>query len=275
MVQDTQRLVGKVALVTGAARGTGAAIAELFVAHGARVILTDVRDSLGKAVAERLGPNARYLTLDVTSEDDWQRVVDDIRRTEQRLDVLVNNAAVLVLQTIDNTTSDQFDRVMRVNCHGAFLGTKACLPLLRESGRGSIVNVGSIDSVSGVPTAAAYTASKFALRGLTKVTALENGKWGVRANVLCPAAGSDEMVAEALGMTEGAGPRARGDSDRYDPAMGPLGRRGRPDDVAPLALFLASDESRYCTGAEFLVDGGRRAGEYVDVPGRFATTLER
>jgi 3alpha(or 20beta)-hydroxysteroid dehydrogenase len=272
VVDKTQRLEGKVALVTGAARGTGEAIAELYVAHGAKVVLTDVLDAAGKATAQRLGPNARYLTLDVTSEDDWQRAVEDLARVEQRLDVLVNNAAVLVLETIDNTTAEQFDRVMRVNCHGAFLGTKTCLPLLRDSGSGSIINIGSIDSLSAVPTASAYTASKFAMNGLTKVTALENGKWGVRANLLCPAAGSGEMVADAMGLPDGAAQHAHG-GDSYDPAMGPLGRPGRPVDVAPFALFLASDESAYCTGADFLIDGGRRAGEYVDVPRRFSTTL--
>ena len=267
------RLEGKVALVTGAARGTGAAIARHFVAEGARVLLTDVRDELGKSVAAQLGETARYAHLDVTNEREWQTTLSALSEREGGLDILVNNAAILLLQPIDDTTGEDFERVLRVNALGPFLGTRSALPLLREAaaknGDASIVNVGSTDSVSGTTTTAAYTASKFALSGLTRVTALENGKHRVRANILCPRAGSTEMQVEQFGLDD------PGVTDTthapYDPSYGPLGRRGLPDDVAPAAVFLASDDARFMTGAELLLDGGMHAGEYVDVPGRFST----
>ena len=264
---NTGRLEGKVALVTGAARGTGESIARHFVAEGARVIAVDVRDELGTGVTDELGEAARYRNLDVTSERGWQETVEEIRANEGRLDILVNNAAVLLLQAIDDTSAEDFERVLRVNVLGPFLGTKACLPLLREAGAASIVNVGSIDSVTGVTTGSAYTASKFALNGLTRVTALENGKYGVRANCLCPRAGSNEMTAEQFGQA--GSPRVKDPNAPYDPARGPLGRSGFPDDVAPAAAFLASDESAYISGTDLLIDGAYRAGEYVEVPGRF------
>ncbi len=256
------RLDGKVALVTGAARGTGAEIASTFASEGARVVVTDVLDDRGHATADEIG--AKFVHLDVTSEADWSTTV----ATLDRLDILVNNAAVLHLTSIDNTTVEIFEKVMSVNCLGPFIGTRSCLPLMRSGGGGSIVNIGSIDSVAGVPATVAYTSSKFALRGLTKVTALENGKYGIRCNIVCPAAGSPEMYGslvgppiqipeDAVGRREGAAPRI------------PLGRSQGPADVAGAALFFASDDSRFCTGTELVVDGGWRAGEYIDVPGQF------
>ncbi|MBM3659412.1 MAG: SDR family oxidoreductase [Actinobacteria bacterium] len=247
------RLDGKVTLVTGAARGTGAVIARLFVEEGAeRVIVADVRDDLGEAHAEALGPTARYLHLDVTSEADWERVVDDITADEGRLDVLVNNAAVLLLATIDRTEAAEFERIMRVNAFGAFLGIRTCLPLLRANGNGSIVNLGSIDSVYGTALTAAYTASKFAMRGLTKVTAIENGKFGVRCNIVCPEAGNPEMHTPIVGAEDW-------------PPLPPDPSRG-PDTVAPAAVFFASDESRLCNGTELVMDRGHYAGEAIDLP---------
>jgi len=267
------RLNGKVALITGAARGTGEAIARAYVADGARVVLADVRDELGRDVAKSLGDAARYLPLDVTDEAQWRDALESIREIEGGLDILVNNAAVLLLQPIDETSGEDFERLMRVNALGPFLGTKTALPLLRESaartGDGAIVNVGSTDSLSGTTTTAAYTASKFALVGLSKVTALENGKYGVRSNVLCPRAGSAEMQVEQFGIDN---PGVTDSTDvPYDANYGPIGRRGLPQDVAPAAVFLASEEARFITGTELLIDGGMNAGEYVNVPGRFST----
>lgn len=265
------RLQDKVALVTGAARGTGAAIARHFVAAGARVVLADVRDELGEAMAKEVGPTARYRRLDVTSEADWSDALESIRDQEGGLDVLVNNAAILLLRTIDETSSEDFERILRVNSLGPFLGTRAALPMLRaaasRTGDAAIVNVGSIDSLSGTPTTAAYSSSKFALAGLTRVTALENGKFGVRANCLCPRGGSAEMQLEQF--ERGARDVSNEPSGEYDPENGPLGRRGLPDDIAPAAVFLASAEARFITGTDLLIDGGARAGEYVEVPGRF------
>jgi len=247
------RLEGKVALVTGAARGTGAEVARLFVEEGARrVVIADVRDDLGEAHAAALGPTARFVHLDVTSEDGWEVVVDDITADEGRLDVLVNNAAVLLLATIDRTEAAEFERILRVNCFGAFLGTKACLPMLREHGNGSIDNLGSIDSVYGTALTAAYTASKFAMRGLTKVTAIENGRFGVRCNIVCPEAGNPEMHTPIVGAEDW-------------PAMPPDPERG-PDQVAPAAVFFASDESKLCNGTELVMDRGSHAGQHLDLP---------
>src|SRR5688572_4266053 len=183
------RLDDKVAIVTGAARGTGAAIARSYVEEGAKVTITDILDERGQALADELGKSATYRHLDVTNEGEWEAVVAELVRREGRLDVLVNNAAILHLATIDATTVEAWERVMRVNALGPFLGTRTCLPHMRKAGGGSIVNVGSIDSVTGTSLTAPYTASKFAIRGLTKVTALENRKWDIRCNVLCPAAG--------------------------------------------------------------------------------------
>lgn len=253
------RLDGKTALITGAARGTGAAIAAAFTAEGATVVVTDILDDRGRATAEELG--ATYVRLDVTSEADWRSCVAGL----DALHVLVNNAAVLHLTSIDNTTTDIFETVMRVNLLGAFLGTRECLPLLRASG-GSIVHIGSSDSVQGTPATVAYTASKFALRGLAKVTALENGKHGIRANVVCPRAGNAEMLSSLVGP-ELSLPEAGTRLGRFPDI--PLGRTKGPADVVGAVLFLASDESRYCTGTEIVVDGGNTAGEYIDVPGQF------
>jgi 3alpha(or 20beta)-hydroxysteroid dehydrogenase len=245
------RLAGRVALVTGAARGTGAEIARHFVAEGACVVLADVRDDEGSAVAAELGERARYRRLDVTDAGGWTDTVADLRAREGRLDVLVNNAAVLHLATIDATAVAEFERILRVNVLGPFLGTRACLPLLRESGRGSIVNLGSIDSVEGTPLTSAYTASKFALRGLTKVTALENARFGVRANIVCPAAGNFEMHPPIVGAPDW-------------PKMESEGRG--PAEVAPAVVYFASDESRLCSGTELVLDGGRSAGMQLDLP---------
>jgi 3alpha(or 20beta)-hydroxysteroid dehydrogenase len=246
------RLGGKVALVTGGARGTGAEVARLFVAEGAQVVIADVRDDLGAAHAASLGASARYVHLDVTSTEEWDAVVADLAANEGRLDVLVNNAAVLLLATIDRTEPSEFERIMKVNCYGAFLGTKACLPMLRAHGNGSIVNLGSIDSVFGTALTAAYTASKFAMRGLTKVTALENGRFGVRANIVCPEAGNPEMHTPIVGAEDW-------------PPLPPDPERG-PDRVAPAAVFFASDESRLCNGTELVMDLGHHAGQAIDLP---------
>jgi 3alpha(or 20beta)-hydroxysteroid dehydrogenase len=247
------RLDSKIALVTGAARGTGAATARRLVEEGARVVLADVLDERGAATAADLGAAARFVHLDVTEEWAWQQVVDDIGTTEGGLDILVNNAAVLHLATIDATATDAFERVQRVNVLGPFLGMRTCLPLLRASGAGAIVNIGSIDSVQGAALTGAYTASKFALRGLTKVVALENKKRGVRANIVCPMMGNPEMHPQIVGTD--SGPMRRANAKPPD-----------LDVIADAVCYLASDESRFTTGIELVLDGGHSAGMALDLP---------
>jgi 3alpha(or 20beta)-hydroxysteroid dehydrogenase len=247
------RLDDKIALVTGAARGTGAVVARRFVEEGARVVLVDVLEDLGRTVASDLGDAARFVPLDVTDEVGWRRVLDEVLAVEGALHVLVNNAAVLHLATIDATATDAFERLLRVNVVGPFLGIRTCLPALRASGAGSIVNVGSIDSVQGAALTGAYTASKFALRGLTKVVALENKKRGVRANIVCPMVGNPEMHPPIVG-TDGRPMRVGS---------------GKPPDlgvVAEAVCHLASDESRFTSGTELVVDGGHSAGLALDLP---------
>jgi 3alpha(or 20beta)-hydroxysteroid dehydrogenase len=263
------RLDGRVAIVTGSARGTGEAIARRFVAEGACVLGLDLRDERAAAVARELGDRAAWRHGDVTSEADWSAAVDDVLARWGRLDILVNNAGVLHLAPIERTTADVFADVLRVNTIGPFLGIKACLPALRERG-GSIVNIGSVDSMSGTPTTSAYTASKFALRGLTKVVALEEGKHGVRCNILCPGGGNSEMIAEFFAAH--AGELQPGLGARATVAPLPLGRRAELAELAAAALYFASDDSSFCTGTELVVDGGMHAGMYVDVPGMFSAS---
>jgi 3alpha(or 20beta)-hydroxysteroid dehydrogenase len=258
------RLDGKVAIVTGAARGTGAEIARQFDAEGATTTLVDVLDDRGEALAKELSERACYRHLDVTSEAGWRDTVDEIRARDGRIDVLVNNAAVLHLATIDMTTVEAWEHVLRVNCLGPFLGVRAVLPVMRANGGGSIVNIGSIDSVTGTSLTAAYTTSKFGIRGFTKVVALENKRFGIRANVLCPAAGNPEMHPPIVGW-----------EDLRRPPVDDAARADRgPSAVAPAAVFFASDESRLCNGTELVLDGAGSAGIYVELPDKLYAGLE-
>ena len=247
-------LDGKVALVSGAARGVGEATARRFIAEGARVVLGDVTDELGAEVAASLGGAARFVHLDVAVEDDWVRVCDSVRARERRLDVLVNNAGILRFGSLLDTSPDVFLEVIRVNELGPFLGMRAAAPLLIDAGGGSIVNVSSTQGMEGYPGLIAYVASKFALRGMTKTAALELAVHGVRVNSVHPTGIDTPMLAEAW-STLGGEPAAR-----TAQAGIPLGRLCRPEEVAALICFLASDESSFSTGAEFLIDGGSTAG---------------
>ena len=256
------RLAGKTAIITGGARGSGAEIARRFAAEGATVVIADVLDEQGNAVAETIGPAARYVHCDVTSESDWSSLVAGVGT----VNVLVNNAAVLVLRSIANTTVADYRRVFEVNELGTFLGIRAMIEPMRAAG-GSIVNISSIDGVFATPGTAAYAGSKFAVRGLTKTAALELGPLHIRVNAVCPAAGNMEMVTNALPpdfdfqavMDAGGGHR-----EHF-----PIGRRGNMRDVADAALFLASDESGFVTGTDLVVDGGISAG--MIIPGAFGT----
>jgi 3alpha(or 20beta)-hydroxysteroid dehydrogenase len=251
------RLAGKVALVSGGARGQGEAEVRLFVAEGAKVVFGDVLDDLGEAVAKDLGGDAIYLHHDVRREDDWNRAVAEAVSQFGSLDVLVNNAGILSMGVLTHETSlEEYMRVIQVNQIGVFLGMRAALPAMLRNRRGSIVNISSTNGMSGYGGTIAYTASKFAVRGMTKNAALEYGKAGIRVNSIHPGGIDTPMTRpENLG---GLGEVAEAAGDLY--GMFPIPRPGQPEEVANLALFLASDEASFCTGAEYLVDGGMLAG---------------
>jgi 3alpha(or 20beta)-hydroxysteroid dehydrogenase len=249
------RLDGKTALITGAARGTGAETARLFAAEGANVLLVDLLDDLGEAVAREIGESARYRHLDVTSEADWQAAVDGL----DALDVLVNNAAVLDVCSIAETSLEDLTRIVAVNQIGPFLGTRAAIAPMRERGGGSIVNVASIDAMEGSNGVAAYTSSKWGLRGLTKASAIELGRHGIRVNNVCPGFGSTEMVEPFF---KKAAERLKHLTEKLpDRPQHPFDRRGSLADVAQAILYLASDESGYVSGIDLTVDGGFTVGK--------------
>ena len=252
-------LEGKIAIVTGAAGGTGAAIARRFADEGATVVVTDVLVDAGRATAERLGPSTSFAELDVTDPDQWSSVVDGVVATHGRIDVLVNNAGILHIGGITATTMADFRRVFDVNAAGAFAGIAAVAPRMAASGGGSIINIASIDALQGMNGLTAYTASKWAMRGLTHAAAVELGRDGIRVNTVCPAGGNPGMY----------GPWAA-DLATLGPAIGAYtGKRAIPreastDEIARVAVFLASDLAAMVTGADIPVDGGHLAGDHLE-----------
>ncbi len=250
------RLDGKVALISGGARGQGEAEVRLFAAEGAKVVFGDVLHDEGEAVAADVGPNVHYIPLDVTDEGAWQKAVDETINRYGPPNVLVNNAGILLFGvSMVDTSLDDYMRVINVNQVGVFLGMKYTVPAMIEAGGGSIVNISSTNGMAGYGGTVAYTASKFAVRGMTKNAALELGQFGIRANSIHPGGVDTAMTApDTLGD-------AISDEDREAVyAMLPLGRVGQPEEIARLAVYLASDESSYSTGAEFIADGGMLAG---------------
>ena len=245
------RLDGKVALITGAARGQGEAEARRFVAEGARVVLGDVLDEEGRRVAESLGERAVWMRHDVSSEASWAAFVDTAKRRFGRVDVLINNAGVLVIAPIASITLEQYMRVINVNQVGCLLGMRAVIPAMAEAGGGSIINIASTAGLEGVACLVGYVSSKFAIRGMTKTAAIELGPLKIRVNVICPGG-----IDTSMGRGDDFGAV---DTSSYFSGL-PIPRIGRPDEVARAAVFLASDDSSYCTGAELLVDGGMLAG---------------
>jgi 3alpha(or 20beta)-hydroxysteroid dehydrogenase len=243
------RLDGKTALITGAARGQGAAAVRRFVAEGARVVLADINDEAGSALATETG--ASYVHLDVTSEDDWARAVTFATDTYGQLNVLVNNAGVLHFGALADTTLADYLKVVTVNQVGTFLGMRTSVSALRAAGGGSIVNISSIEGLAAAPLLTAYTASKFAIRGMTKVAALELGPDHIRVNSVHPGMIDTAMISDAVGGAEL-------DLSVIGKKLA-LRRVGTCEDIANLVLFLASDESGYCTGSEFVADGGATA----------------
>ncbi|HEX7097549.1 MAG TPA: glucose 1-dehydrogenase [Acidimicrobiales bacterium] len=249
------RLAGKRAIVTGAARGMGAETARRFVEEGASVVIVDRRDELGTELAHELDPSgsrAVYASADVTVEDDWARVADVARERLGGVDVLVNNAGIIRVLPLLETDLELFRKVLDTNLVSVFLGMRTIVPLMQQNGGGSIINVSSPQGIEGRMNMAAYTASKFGVRGLTRTAAIELGPLGIRVNCVIPGPVRTAMT-ERKGWTD----------EDYDRAYGnyPLGRMGRPDEVANVSVFLASDESSFCTGADFVADGGVLAGK--------------
>jgi|TARA_B100000809_G_scaffold210055_1_gene213224 NAD(P)-dependent dehydrogenase (short-subunit alcohol dehydrogenase family) len=244
------RLEGKVALITGAARGQGAAEARMFAEEGAKVILADVTDQEGMAVAAEIaeaGGDALYVHLDVTNEDEWESAVKSAVASFGKLDILVNNAGIWRRGHVLETSSEQWDDIMDVNAKGVFLGTKAAIPAMRKAGGGSIINISSTAGLVGSKTSAAYSASKGAVRIFTKSTAVQYAAEGIRANSIHPGPIDTDM-----------GDQVWPDATSREAAVArtAIARIGTADDIAYGALYLASDESSFVTGSELVIDGG-------------------
>lgn len=234
------RVDDKVALISGGARGIGAEDARLLVAEGAKVVIGDVRDDEGKALADELGDAARYVHLDVTEVDDWKAAVATAVDEFGKLNVLVNNAGIANGSSLQQFDRGQWDRIVAINLTGTFLGMQAVADAMIAAGSGSIINVSSIEGLRGTPWAHGYVATKWAVRGLTKSVAMELAPHNIRVNSIHPG-----LIKTPL--TEGI---------PEDMIQIPLGRAGQPREVANFVLFLASDESSYATGSEFVMDGG-------------------
>ncbi len=246
------RLDQKVALISGAARGMGAAEAVLFAEEGAAVVIGDVLEDLGRRVEAKIaeaGGRALFVRLDVTREADWSHAVQEAVERFGGLNVLVNNAAILRTETVLETTEETWDSVMSVNAKGVFLGTKAAIPEMRKAGGGSIINISSGAGITGSQQSAAYHASKGAVRIFTKAAAVQYASDNIRVNSVHPGPIDTAMLAAS-----------EENRDLTTPGREiPLGRRGRPEEVAYGVLYLASDESSYVTGSEVVIDGGRTA----------------
>ena len=244
------RLRGKVALVTGAAQGQGLAHVHALVQEGASVVIADILDAPGEALAQELGAQAVFAHLDVRSDDDWKRAVDLALDSFGGLNVLINNAGVLVRGSIGEMTTEDWFTTIDINLTGAFRGIQAALPALRDAAPSSIINVSSTAGFLGFPGMSAYNASKFGLRGLTRSAAVELAPEGIRVNSIHPGNVQTAMIEDYDGGFEQV----------------PQRRAARPDEISPLVVYLASDESSYCTGSEFLIDGGESAGHPIDCP---------
>jgi NAD(P)-dependent dehydrogenase (short-subunit alcohol dehydrogenase family) len=248
------RLSGKVALISGGARGQGAVEAKLFAREGAKVVFGDILDDEGRHVEEEIrteGGIAIYVHLDVTRAQDWQRAVQTAESRYGRLDILVNNAGIAIRGTIEETSEADWDRIMAINLKGVFLGTKCALPAMRRAGGGSIINISSGAGIAPAPgTSAAYAATKGGVRIFSKATAVQHAKDHIRCNSVHPGPVDTPMVR---------GPRTEPARLEELTARVPLGRLGTSEEIAYGVLYLASDESSYVTGSELVIDGGRTA----------------
>ncbi len=245
------RLRGRVAIISGAAQGQGEAEARRFVAEGARVVIGDLNDEAGAAVAADLGEAARFVHLDVTDPDLWADAVTTAEDAFGPVDVLVNNAGILIFGPLQKLTADQMRTSIEVNLMGTFHGMQAVYPSMKTAGGGSIVNISSYGGMTGLPMLGAYVASKFAVRGLTKTAAIDYARADIRVNSVHPGGVDTPMTRNPDGSSS--------DDSAYSQSL-PIKRHATVDEIASLVLYLASDESSYCTGAEFVIDGGGLAG---------------
>ena len=241
------RLEGKVAIITGAAQGMGATHARRFVEEGAKVVLTDLNEEKGKAMQAELGENALFVKQNVTSADDWNKVVEEAEKAFGKVDVLVNNAGITMAKSILAMTEEEYRRIVDINQLSVFLGMKTVIPAMQKAGGGSIVNISSMNGL--VAGAVGYTDTKFAVRGMTKAAAIECANYGIRVNSVHPGVIATPMVVQE-------------DTKAAVEAFAkhiPLKRVAQPEEVSNLVLYLASDESSYSTGSEFVIDGGLTA----------------
>jgi 3alpha(or 20beta)-hydroxysteroid dehydrogenase len=272
------RLAGRTVLITGAARGQGEQEARLFAAEGAQVVVADVLDDLGEALAKELAQQfgdgrVRYQHLDVSSEDDWAAAVQACTDAYGRLDGLVNNAGILRLNELVSTPLQEYLTVVRVNQVGCFLGMRAAAPLIEAAGGGSIVNTASYTAQAGMAMLTSYAATKGAILSMTRVAALELAPKGIRVNAICPGSVDTPMAnpanvfvgdsGEPMMSAEDGAAIAAATAELYGRVI-PLGRIGRADEIAKLALFLTSEDSSYITGQPVIVDGGWLAGVSID-----------
>ncbi|GAB5451874.1 MAG: glucose 1-dehydrogenase [Halioglobus sp.] len=248
------RLSGKVAIVTGGSRGMGEATVRGLIADGASVVIGDVLDEPGEALAAELGDAASFVHMDVTQQADWHKAVDAAQAMGS-LHILVNNAAIVLQKTILDTSEDEFMNIVRINQLGVFLGMQSVFETLRDNGGGSIINVSSIDGLQSKNSLTAYSGTKWAVRGMTKAAALEMGKYKIRVNSVHPGGIFTSMHGKEFMSQE--------DADKfYDHHA--LPRVGLPEEVAAVTVFLAGDEASYSTGSEFIADGGWNAGRVED-----------
>ena len=241
------RIDNKIALITGGAQGIGAAECKLFVEAGAHVIITDINAEAGNSMAEAIGTKCQFLQHDVTCQSSWSKVVNEIEQTYGTIDILVNNAGIFLVKGLLETSLDEWNELIAINQTGTFLGLQSVLPIMQRQGKGSIINLSSITGISGAHRCPAYATTKWAVRGLTKSVALEFASTGIRINSVHPGLIATQMMEEFHETLDEL-------KDRV-----PCGRLGTVEEVAQLVLFLASDDSSYCTGHEFVVDGALKA----------------
>ena len=253
-IEQTGRVEGLVAIVTGAASGLGLADARALLAEGARVVLTDINAEVGTRLASELGQNAHFIRHDVSKEDDWKAVIAETVETFGKLNILVNNAGIVLLASPEETTLEDFRRINSVMTDGVFLGCKHAIPAMAKSGGGSIINMSSSASHLGYPIFFAYTAAKGAVRSMTKSIAIhcQDMNYGIRCNSIHPGAIETAMIQFATG-------RSAAEAIEVPKGVLPAGSVGSPEDVAAMVVYLASPESRFVTGAEFLIDNGLAA----------------